>query len=68
MNQPTLLKQDFKIKYGTPQKVTVSQYNACLAEEYEGICKGELINGEYYITLLNNRYKFVIELVLNTTV
>ncbi len=68
MEQPTLLKNDFKVKYGTPVKVSVTQYIECMSHEMKGTCSGKKINGEYYITLLDPRYRFMVELKLNTTV
>jgi len=65
MQQPTLLKEDFKIRYGIPLKVSRNQYIECLSGELIGACSGKIINGDHYLTLKNSRFKFMIELTLN---
>jgi hypothetical protein len=64
-DQPQLLSNDIKVKYQIPLKVSEKQYIECLSHEMKGTCRGSKIRGEYYITLLNPRWKFMVELIVN---
>lgn len=67
MHQSTLLQNDHKLRYGIPYKVTKTQYDVCMKGDLKGSCSGKLENGEYYLTLINSRFKFMVELTLNCT-
>lgn len=52
------------MRYGVPTKVTTGQYREVMFGQGKGMCFGELINGDYYLRLRANRYKFLVELIL----
>lgn len=61
-----LLSKNFNLRYGKPVKVSYNQYVACLSNHMVGTCTGKLVNGEYYITLMDGRYKGIVEATLNS--
>lgn len=62
--ESVLLSKKYNLRYGVPTKVTTNQYRTIIFGEGRGMCFGDLINGEYYLRLKANRYKFFVELIL----
>ncbi len=65
MQQPVLLMDNHKMRYGTALKVSSNQYKACMFGDLKGTCFGTIVHGDYYLSLTENRHKFLVELILN---
>ncbi len=64
--QSVLLLDNYNLRYGVPTKVTANQYRKVILGDGKGMCYGNLINGEYYLRLRANRFKSLVEMLLNT--